>query len=192
LFQDIEGLRRGARLEKLVRPQPKGKGCVYEWVNQLALGADPKSPLVNFVQLCIFDSKGELTYRCSWVTDIKLDVQNVEKVVRAARARWKIENEGFNTLKNQGYHLEHNFGHGSNHLSETLFLLNLLAYFVHQILELVDQLYQNARAGFSSRNEFWNVMRASFRILLYGSWDEVLSRITGPPLPAFPQASPQI
>ena len=115
----------------------------------------------------------------------------MQKVVRAARARWKIENEGFNTLKNQGYHLEHNFGHGSQHLSETLFLLNLLAYFVHQIQELVDQVYQLARAGFSSRVEFWNVMRGSFRLLLYASWDEVLARITGPPLPAFSQSAPQ-
>jgi hypothetical protein len=28
-------------------------------------------------------------------------------MVRGARARWKIENETFNTLKNQGYHIEH-------------------------------------------------------------------------------------
>jgi len=189
LFEDIQGLRRGDRLEKLVRPQPKGKSFVYEWVNQIPLGADPKSPLVNFVQLCIFGAEGKLTYRCSWVTDITLNAQNVEKVVRAARARWKIENEGFNTLKNQGYHLEHNFGHGSSHLSETLFLLNLLAFFVHQIMELVDQLYQAARARFSSRMEFWNVMRASFHLLLYGSWDQVLSRITGPPLPVSPSLS---
>lgn len=192
LFEDLKGLQRGPGLEKLLVAQPKGKRFLYEWVNQIPLGADPKSPSVNFVQLHIYDAKGKLTYRCSWVTDIALDKDNVQKVVRAARARWKIENEGFNTLKNQGYHLEHNFGHGSMHLSETLFLLNLLAYFVHQILELVDELHQKARAGFSSRIEFWNVMRASFRMLLYGSWDEVLSRITGPPLPAFPQASPQI
>ena len=33
------------------------------------------------------------------------------------RARWKIENETFNTLKNQGYHFEHNYGHGEQHLS---------------------------------------------------------------------------
>ena len=62
---------------------------------------------------------------------------NIVQLVRAARARWKIENEGFNTLKNQGYHLEHNFGHGHQHLS-TLFVLNLLAFFMHQIFELVD------------------------------------------------------
>ena len=32
--------------------------------------------------------------------------------MRGGRARWKIENETFNTLKNQGYHFEHNYGHG--------------------------------------------------------------------------------
>ena len=73
------------------------------------------------------------------------------QLVRAARARWKIENEGFNTLKNQGYHLEHNFGHGDQHLSEAFFTLNLLAFFIHQIFELVDGLYQRVRTFFSSR-----------------------------------------
>lgn len=185
LFQDIEGLRRGRILHSLVRPEAKGKRFIYEWADQVALGADAKSPLVNFVQLSIIDSAGKVTYRNSWVTDLPIDETNVEVLVRAARARWKIENEAFNTLKNQGYHLEHNFGHGKNHLSETLFLLNLLAFFVHQIQELVDEWYRNARACFSSRREFWNAIRAAFRMLLFNSWDEVLSRITGPPMPAF-------
>ena len=82
----------------------------------------------------------------------------------AGRARWKIENEGFNTLKNQGYHLEHNFGHGDKYLSETFFVLNLLAFFMHQIFELVDGLYQQVRAGFGSRREFWGAIRATFRL----------------------------
>jgi hypothetical protein len=32
--------------------------------------------------------------------------------MRGGRARWKIENETFNTLKNQGYNFEHNYGLG--------------------------------------------------------------------------------
>lgn len=186
LFQDIEGLRRGEGLKRLVRTV-KGKCFLYEWTSEVALGADPKSPLVNFVQLSISDANGKVSYRCSWVTDLPLEEVGIEKVVRAARARWKIENEGFNTLKNHGYHLEHNFGHGSKYLAEAFFLLNLLAFFIHQIQELVDELYQKARAGFSSRIEFWNVIRASFRIMLFTSWDQALNRINGPPLPAFPE-----
>ena len=97
------------------------------------------------------------------------------------RARWKIENEGFNTLKNQGYHLKHNFGHGDRHLSEALFVLNLLAFFMHQIFELVDGLYQRVRTFFSSRRAFWDEARSAFRLFLFTSWDQVLVRMNSPP-----------
>ena len=106
--------------------------------------------------------------------------------LRAARARWKIENEGFNTLKNQGYHLEHNFGHGDQHLSEALFTLNLLAFFMHQIFELVDGLYQRVRTFFSSRRAFWDEVRSAFRLFLFTSWDQVLVRMNSPPQPLPP------
>ena len=85
--------------------------------------------------------------------------------------------------KNQGYHLEHNFGHGDKYLSEAFFLLNLLAYFMHQIFELVDGLYQQVRAGFGSRREFWGAVRATFRLFLFPSWDQVLVRMNSPPQP---------
>jgi len=185
LYEDIEGLRRSGRLDRLEILGPQRQRYLYEWVNGVALMADPKSPLVNFVQLTIVNAKGKQTLRCAWVTDLSLSTENVAEVVRGARARWKIENEGFNTLKNQGYHLEHNFGHGTKYLSEALFLLNLLAFLFHQIFQLVDELYQKARAGFSARVEFWNIVRATFRLLLFDTWDQVLQRITGPPLPIF-------
>ena len=115
------------------------------------------------------------------MTDIQLSRENVAEVVRGARARWKIENETFNTLKNQGYHLEHNFGHGEKYLSESFFLLNLLAFLFHQIHELVDELYLKARARFSARREYWNAIRALFRFLLFDSWDQILLHIADPP-----------
>lgn len=185
LFADIEGLRRGGMLERLQRKDNKGRRYVYEWTNQIALGADAKSPQVNFMQLTILNAQGERTFRNSWVSDIEVSKDNVELLVRGARARWKIENEGFNTLKNQGYHLEHNFGHGDKYLSEAFFILNLLAFFVHQVLEMVDELYRKVRAGFSARVEFWNAIRATFRIFLFASWDQVLERMNAPPQPPF-------
>ena len=36
----------------------------------------------------------------------------------------------FNTLKNQGYHFEHNYGHGQQHLATVLALVMLLAFLV--------------------------------------------------------------
>ena len=139
--------------------------------------------MVNFLALTIVDAHGKKTFRGSWVTDLAVDDENVEHLVRGARARWKIENETFNTLKNHGYHLEHNFGHGSHYLSEAFFVVNLLAFFLHQILQLVDRWYQTARAGFSSRREFWNAIRAMFRLFLFTTWDQVLARMNSPPQP---------
>jgi len=97
------------------------------------------------------------------------------------RGRHELTHVQFNTLKNHGYHLEHNFGHGDTNLSEVFFILNLLAFFVHQILELTDDLYKQARAGFSARKEFWNIVRATFRILIFDSWDGMLHCMNSPP-----------
>jgi len=182
LFKDIEGLRRGKLLDRFQWTDEKGTRYSYEWVNDVALTGAKDSPPVNFIEFRILKD-GKQTYHSSWITDIEVTEENVRRLVRAARARWKIENEGFNTLKNQGYHLEHNYGHGNNHLSSALFLLNLLAFYTHQILELTDRLYQRCRAEFSARIEYWNIIRATFRLFIFEDWEQVLSRIIAPAKP---------
>ncbi len=104
-------------------------------------------------------------------------------LVNGGRARWKIENETFNTLKNQGYHIEHNYGHGNHNLSMVFFTLNLLAFYVHQILDLTDNLYQAVRyKKFTSRKEFFNQLRCTFRIILFKNWEHMLDYILDPPM----------
>jgi len=66
------------------------------------------------------------------VTDIPINEANLMHLMRGARARWKIENETFNTIKNQGYHFEHNFGHGYQHLSTVLMHLMMPAFQRHR------------------------------------------------------------
>ena len=185
LMEDIEGLRRGGLLEHYEWKDKGGSRYLYEWVNEIPLNGYLKGEVVNYIEFRIVNAEGEQTYHNSWATDIEVSKENVKELVKGGRARWKIENEGFNTLKNHGYHLEHNFGHGQKNLSEAFFVLNLLAFFVHQILELTDGLYQSGRAGFSSRKEFWSAIRATFRLLLFDSWEQVLQRMNSPPQPAF-------
>ena len=152
LYQDLAVLRRANLLDRHTT-EHRQERREYEWVTDLPLNSNPNSPHINFIRLRIV--KAGKTYENAWVTDLTPTSANIVQLVRAARARWKIENEGFNTLKNQGYHLEHNFGHGDQHLSEVFFTLNLLAFFMHQIFELVDGLYQRVRTFFSSRRAFW-------------------------------------
>ena len=73
----------------------------------------------------------KVTYRSAFVTSLTINPENVAEIVACGRARWKIENESFNVLKNHGYHLEHNFGHGKQHLAQQFVLLNLLAFAFH-------------------------------------------------------------
>ena len=45
--------------------------------------------------------------------------------MRAGRAQCKIENETFNTLKNQGYNFQHNYGHGYQNLCSIMIMLRI-------------------------------------------------------------------
>ena len=180
LYQDVDGLRRGNLLDRH-HTVHRGERREYEWVTGVPLNGSPDAPLINFIQFRIVEDSGKVNYRNAWVTDLVPTTDNIVQLVRAARARWKIENEGFNTLKNQGYHLKHNFGHGDRHLSEALFVVNLLAFFMHQIFELVDGMYQRVRTFFSSRRAFWDEARSAFRLFLFTSWDQVLERMNSPP-----------
>ena len=94
-------------------------------------------------------------------------------LAQAGRARWKIENENNNVLKNHGYHLEHNFGHGKQHLSNVLFTLNLLAFLIHTLQELTAKPYQMLRAALKARRTFFNDLRALTRYHVFDSWQHL-------------------
>jgi hypothetical protein len=147
---------------------------VYEWVNNVPLNGNDDAPLVNYFEYWITEG-GKATYHNSWVTDFEVDDENVEELVR--RCRWKIENEVFNTLKNQGYHIEHNYGHGKKHLSFTFFLLNILAFFMHQIFELTDSLYMAVRKKCGSKQAMWGRLRGILAVLIFDSWENLLERV---------------
>ena len=92
----------------------------------------------------------------------------------AARTRWKSENENNNVLKNYGYHLEHNFGHGDQYLALVLVMLNLLAFLFHTVLELCDEQYRRVRLELAVRRTFFNDLQALTRYLYFDSWPALI------------------
>ena len=104
-----------------------------------------------------------------------------------ARARWQIENETFNTLKNQGYHLEHNYGHGKQYLSTIFALLMLLAFFVDQVANHVDQNYKKARAMFKTNRAFFNRIAQVFDLLPCMSMNSIYRFMCGEIKVSFPK-----
>jgi hypothetical protein len=181
LFEYVDEITAMGEAETLELVDLKKRRHIYRWVNQVPINGSPKADDVNFFHYQIV-TKEKVTYQNSWVTDIPIDSDNIIELVKVGRCRWKIENEAFNTLRNQGYHIEHNFGHGIQHLSMVFFILNLLAFYVHQILELTDPLYQRLRyKKFTSRKEFWNQLRCTFRILLFRNWEHIFTYLLDPP-----------
>ena len=83
--------------------------------------------------------------------------------VVAARTRWKSENENNNVLKNYGYHLEHNFGHGQQYLALVLVMLNLLAFLFHTTLDPRDEAYRLVRIELAARQTFFHDVQALTR-----------------------------
>jgi len=120
----------------------------FRFLNQVPLNKSNQDLLVNFVEY--WEIKDGETQHFCWITDFTVTTENVFQIMRGGRAHWKIENETFNTLKNQGYHFEHNFGHGEKNLSVVFALLMMLAFLVDQAHQLACRLFQ-AVLNFSFR-----------------------------------------
>src|SRR4051812_44876624 len=158
----------------------------YRWLSDVPLRADEKALSVNWLQIEILDAKGVVTYRNSFVTDLPVDATTVAELAACGRARWKIENESFNVLKTKGYHLEHNFGHGQQHLSSVLVTLNLLAFAMHTVCDLAQEMWRQAREILGARQRFFHMLQALTSYLIFASWGELLASLAyarAPPRP---------
>ena len=157
----------------------------YRWLQAVPLRDGADALLVNWLEIEIVDPSGKVTYRNSFVTDLAVDERNVAELAACGRSRWKIENETFNTLKTQGYHLEHNFGHGRAHLSALLATMNLIAFAMHTVADLVDSAWQHARKAVGTRKRFFEELRVITTYLVFPSWALLVETLTaGAPPPA--------
>ena len=134
-----------------------------------------KTLMVNWCELTVSNkATGKQLYHNAWATDHTLNEQLVVEVVANGRSRWKVENEGFNVLKNRGYNFEHNYGHGQQHLSTVLLTLLMLAFLFHSALGFSCSMYQTVRRELATRRTFFNDLRALTRYLYFPSWQQLL------------------
>jgi hypothetical protein len=174
----VQDLAEGPLLSSL-KTRVKGKGNRweyhhYQWANGVPLNEEADALKVNWLELTVTDANGLKLYHNSYITDWNVNETNVVGLVSAARARWKIENENNNVLKNRGYHLEHNFGHGKEHLASLLVTLNLLAFSLHTLLELADANYRLIRSSVGARRKFFQHMEALTTYLHFPSWHDLM------------------
>jgi hypothetical protein len=149
----------------------------YRWFEAVPLRDGKDAMLVNWIGMEIVDPKGKVKFATAWVTSLPVSKYNVADIAEAGRARWKIENETFNVLKNHGYELEHNFGHGQKFLAMTLAALNLLAFAWHSLLDLIEQPWLAAREKLAKRTTFFGDLLTLTSYVVFPSWQVLLEAI---------------
>jgi hypothetical protein len=147
----------------------------YRYLNGVPLRDGDDALLVNWCELTVRRPDPQAIYRNSFATNHTITDDTVTEIVLAGRARWQVENENNNTLKTKGYNLEHNFGHGKQHLSSFLATLNILSLLFHTLLELLDRKYKLLRAHLPTRKTFFDDLRALTRYLYFDRWDRLLT-----------------
>lgn len=178
LFDSVWEHEDNETMEGLVEADKKtGITHIYRFINGLELNKSNPDVLVNFIEY-VQIKNNEVILRFTWITDLKITEDNCTNIVRGGRSRWKIENETFNTLKNQGYRLEHNYGHGQKHLSTNFALLMMLAFLIDQVQEIACIAFQKARRRFRSRTSLWERLRALFVGYYIDDWESVWQAIS--------------
>ena len=188
LFEVVDQAHQAGQVSEF-ECESQGVRHRFRFINQAPLNESNPDERINFVEY--WEIKPGKTQHFSWVTDFTVTTANVFQIMRGGRARWKVENETFNTLKNQGYHFEHNFGHGAKNLS-VVFASLIPVGFPGGSGPTTDLFsIQDVLKKVGSRIRLWERMRAMFltlefacmediyRALLYGFRTQTV--ILGPP-----------
>ena len=174
LFADFDALKiddpaRVVEHEELT-DEATGACRGYRFANDLALNHSHVDVRVNLLEFWEVDAKG-VEHNWSWVTSLAITPDNAFEIARAGRARWRIENAVFNTLKNQGYEFEHNYGHGEKYLASTLAGLMLLAFLVDQVQQHSCRWFQAAQAKAGTKKDLWAAMLVMLRNVALDGWE---------------------
>jgi hypothetical protein len=161
LFAQVQAAEQAGRVTSYERHDRAARVVHrFRFVNDVPLNTSHRDVRVNFIEY--WEVGEHKVQHFSWVTDLRVSPRNVYHLMRGGRARWKSENETFNTLKNQGYHFEHNYGHGTQHLSVVFAMVMMLAFLVDQTQQLCCALFQAVWAKLGSKRLLWERMRALF------------------------------
>jgi hypothetical protein len=176
LFQQVQAAEDAGRVTSYER-HDRAVGVLhrFRFVNDVPLNASHADVRVHFIEY--WESGAAKVQHFSWVTDLRVSPRTVYALMRGGRVRWKIENETFKTLKNPGYHFEHNYGHGTQNLSMVFAMLMMLAFLVDQTQQLCCALFQAVWTKMGSKRLLWERMRALFYTYHLGSMRELFEAL---------------
>ncbi len=140
----------------------------YTWINGLEYGkVELQWVECNETKKVVKTGK-EKQKRFVHLTNLDIDRETVAKISDTGRMRWKIENEGFNCQKNQGYEMQHQYSRVSFNALKNY-------YQCLQIAHMIGQL-----AGLST--EFKAVLGTKPNQTVQNIWKDLLATLMKVPL----------
>ena len=130
---DMELMTKAKNVRAVSHPQ-KARHQTYRWLSGLRY----QDHTLSWLE-CVEEDAGKLK-RFVYVTDIEACFDSVIELTTSGRMRFKIENEGFNALKNGGYELSHKYSRRSAVAMKNYVCLMHIAH-------LINQLYTLSSAG---------------------------------------------
>lgn len=103
----------------------------YEWFNGMYLGEDITTNVLRLQETRTREDGKEEVYKSEWLFSRRISANSCEEFASQARARWQIE-DLFNTLKNRGFKVNHDYSRHPNALQNW----HGLALFAFGIFEL--------------------------------------------------------
>jgi len=130
VYKEFEALKECSG--KNIRKYETENVCqTYRWVNRIFY----QDHYLNVLECLEFDKKKKKETKFLWILNYKITKNNCVKLGNyGGRLRWKIENEGFNSLKNGGYNMEHAYSHDIVGLKNFYYILQI-AHMINQLIE---------------------------------------------------------
>lgn len=180
LYEELKVFEDNWRMTSLTIKRTKGKKTIrtytdtYRFVNYVPIRGTVDAVLAHWCELVTTDENGSVVFINSYITSHEITKDNIVEIIQAGRTRWKTENENNNVLKNHGYNMEHNFGHGKKNLSQLLLTFNVLAFLFHTVLNVMDDKYQYLRDKLPTRKIFFEHIKTLTIYMYFNNWDTLL------------------
>ncbi len=130
---------------------------------------------------------GKRTCANSFFTGLAVTADNAERIARAGRARWKIENEGCNCLARHGRNCKRNFGHGKEGPANVPAVPNPFAFALHAVVQCVCALRQQCRrqpvTPRALFQELFQELQVALRWFRFPDWPTLLAAVRASGLP---------
>lgn len=155
VWQEVQALQPLQRQNNHqdVRYQPNGKTVtqIFQWVT----GIDYQGYTLNWLTCqetiaptTLKDPEASpIATHFIHITDLPVTIRNVADTSKTGRLRWKIENEGFNTLKNGGYGMEHQYARKSYTALKNYYQFMQMAHIIHQLMTLNHRFQEGFMTG---------------------------------------------